>query len=79
MADAPALSEAGARLTRSAGLRIDDWQAWVTAVTQPAVLADVAAVAACCLLAWGIAHALRQAAAIDPRAAGTLPSTKGML
>ena len=27
----------------------------------------------------GIAHALRQAAAIDPRAAGTLPSTKGML
>ena len=26
-----------------------------------------------------IAHALRQAAAIDPRAAGTLPSTKGML
>ena len=27
----------------------------------------------------GIAHALRQAAAINPRAAGTLPSTKGML
>ena len=27
----------------------------------------------------GIAHALRQAAAIDPRAAGMLPSTKGML
>lgn len=27
----------------------------------------------------GIAHALRQAAAIDPRAAGILPSTKGML
>ena len=27
----------------------------------------------------GIAHALRQAAGIDPRAAGTLPSTKGML
>ena len=59
MADAPSLSEAGAQLSRSAGLRIDDWQAWVAAVTQPAVLADVAAVAACCLAAWAIAYVLR--------------------
>lgn len=77
MAHAPALSEAGARLTRSAGLRIDDWQAWVTAVTQPAVLADVAAVAACCLLAWGIAHALRARTRNDARSWGILLGDKG--
>ncbi|WP_448251935.1 mechanosensitive ion channel family protein [Ottowia oryzae] len=77
MADAPALSEAGARLTRSAGLRIDDWQAWVTAVTQPAVLADVAAVAACCLLAWSIAHALRARTRNDARSWGILLGDKG--
>ena len=60
MADTPSLSEAGARLTRSAGLRIDDWQAWVSAVTQPATLVDIAAIAVCGLLAWGIAHLLRR-------------------
>ena len=77
MADAPSLSEAGARLSRSAGLRIDDWQAWVAAVTQPAVLADVAAVAACCLAAWGIAHLLRARTRNDARSWGILLGDKG--
>ena len=77
MADAPSLSEAGARLSRSAGLRIDDWQAWVTAVTQPAVLVDVAAVAACCLVAWGIAHLLRARTRNEARSWGILLGDKG--
>ena len=77
MADAPSLSEAGARLSRSAGLRIDDWQAWVAAVTQPAVLADVAAVAACCLAAWGIAHLLRARTRNEARSWGILLGDKG--
>lgn len=77
MADAPSLSEAGARLSRSAGLRIDDWQAWVAAVTQPAVLADVAAVAACCLVAWGIAHLLRARTRNEARSWGILLGDKG--
>ena len=77
MADAPSLSEAGAQLSRSAGLRIDDWQAWVAAVTQPAVLADVAAVAACCLAAWGIAHLLRARTRNEARSWGILLGDKG--
>ena len=60
MADTPSLSEAGARLTRSAGLRIDDWGAWVSAVTQPSTLIDIAAIAVCGLLAWGLAQLLRR-------------------
>ncbi|WP_245896169.1 mechanosensitive ion channel family protein [Ottowia oryzae] len=77
MADAPSLSEAGARLSRSAGLRIDDWQAWVAAVTQPAVLADVAAVAACCLVAWAIAYVLRARTRNEARSWGILLGDKG--
>ena len=64
MADAPSLSEAGARLTRSAGLRIDDWQAWVDAATQPTTLVDILAVVACGLLAWGLAYVLRARASV---------------
>ena len=57
MADAGGLSG----LTRSAGLRIDDWGAWWNAVTRPAALGEIAAIAACGLLAWGLAVLLRGA------------------
>ena len=57
MADAPSLSEAGARLTRSAGLRIDDWEAWWNAVTQPTALAAIVAIAASGALAWLLSRA----------------------
>ncbi|AVO36113.1 mechanosensitive ion channel protein [Ottowia oryzae] len=58
-------------------MRIDDWQAWVAAVTQPAVLADVAAVAACCLVAWAIAYVLRARTRNEARSWGILLGDKG--
>lgn len=60
MADVGSLTEAGERLTRSAGLRIDDWGAWWHAVTQPAALIDILAVSVCGLLALGLVRLLRR-------------------
>ena len=48
-------------LTRSAGLRIDDWGAWWNAVTRPGALGEIALIAACGLLAWGLAALLHRA------------------
>ena len=77
MADTPSLSEAGARLTRSAGLRIDDWQAWVTAVTQPSTLIDIAAIFLCGLLAWGVAHFMRHRTKVESSAYRVLLGDRG--
>ncbi|MDO5290930.1 MAG: mechanosensitive ion channel [Pseudomonadota bacterium] len=39
-------------------LYIDDWQSWLQALTRPATLVDLATIALCALLAWGVSRAL---------------------
>ena len=57
MAKPETLTEAGERLTRSAGLRIDDWEAWWNAVTQPAALVAMVAIVVSGVLAWVLSRA----------------------
>jgi small-conductance mechanosensitive channel len=40
---------------------IDDWSAWIQGFTQPSVLIELAALAVCILLAWGVVATLRRA------------------
>ena len=67
-----------AGLTRSAGLRIDDWGAWWAAVTRPAALTELAVIAGCGLLAWLIVHLLRRAVTLERLRESILLGTRGV-
>ena len=47
-------------LARSAGLSIDDWQAWWDAITQPETLIEIGVIAVCGLLAWALVQLLQR-------------------
>lgn len=48
-------------LTAGADLRIDDWADWWASVSQRGVLVELAVIAGCALLAWGLAVGARRA------------------
>ncbi|MET4575185.1 mechanosensitive ion channel family protein [Ottowia thiooxydans] len=47
-------------LTNASGMRIDDWHAWWASVSQRGVLIEIALIACCGLIAWGLAAAARR-------------------
>ena len=74
------LAANGSALTRRAGLRIDDWAAWWGAVTRPTALIELALIAACAGLAWGVSRVLlRQLATpTDPEPPSVLLWRRGV-